>query len=224
MDYDSPTALLDYAQSFAGYTLGELAERYKEQIPQQLLHKKGWIGQFLELILGATSGSLAQPDFPEIGVELKTLPINEQGTPLESTYVSVVPLKDIQGLRWENSVVRHKLMHVLWIPILANKKSASKELPIEERQIAMPFLWQPSLEEEQTLRQDFEDVMEQVSMGRIEQLDARFGEILQVRPKAANAKALTDAIGPDGQTIQTLPRGFYLRPGFTKQCLQQQFN
>lgn len=218
MQYESPQALLDYAQSFAGFTLGELCERYKEQVPQQLLHKKGWVGQFLEMILGATSGSLAQPDFPELGVELKTLPIDEQGRPLESTYVSVVPLMNIQGLRWENSVVRHKLMHVLWIPIVA-----SRDIPIEDRQIAMPFLWQPTQEEEQTLKQDFEDVLDQVAMGRIEQLDARLGDILQVRPKAANSKALTDAIGSDGTTIKTLPRGFYLRPQFTKRCLQQQF-
>lgn len=219
MQYDSPEKLLQHAQSFAGYSLGELAEQYKEQIPQQLLHKKGWIGQFLELILGAESGSLAQPDFPELGIELKTLPIDENGNPLESTYVSVVPLINIQGLYWDNSVVRHKLMHVLWVPIVA-----SKHLAVEERQIAMPFLWRPNEEEEQTLKQDFEDVLDQVSMGNIENLDARYGEILQVRPKAANSKALTDAIGPDGITIQTLPRGFYLRPQFTKKCLQQQFS
>ena len=219
MQYENPQALLDYAQSFAGFTLGELCERYKEQIPQQLLHKKGWVGQFLEMILGAASGSLAQPDFPEIGVELKTLPIDELGRPLESTYVSVLPLTNIQGLRWENSVVRHKLMHVLWIPIVA-----SRDIAIENRQIAMPFLWQPTREEESVLKKDFEDVLDQVSMGRIEQVDARLGDILQVRPKAANSKALTDAIGPDGSTIKTLPRGFYLRPQFTKQCLLKQFS
>jgi DNA mismatch repair protein MutH len=219
MEYESPQALLQHAHSFAGFTLGELAEQYKEQLPERLLHKKGWIGQFLELILGATSGSLAQPDFPELGVELKTLPIDEKGSPLESTYVSVVPLKDINGLCWENSVVRHKLLHVLWVPIVA-----SKHIPIEDRQIAMPFLWQPTKQEEKILKQDFEDVLDKVSIGEIEQIDARFGEILQVRPKAANSKALTDAIGPDGRTIKTLPRGFYLRPAFTKHCLQQQFN
>ncbi|AOE48896.1 DNA mismatch repair endonuclease MutH [Kangiella sediminilitoris] len=219
MQYDSPQALLQHAQSFAGFTLGELAERYKEEIPQRLLHKKGWIGQFLELILGAESGSLAQPDFPELGVELKTLPIDELGNPLESTYVSVVPLINIQGLYWENSVVRHKLMHVLWVPIVS-----SKHLAVEDRQIAMPFLWKPTAEEANTLKQDFEDVLDQVSMGNIDNLDARYGDILQVRPKAANSKALTDAIGPEGSTIRTLPRGFYLRPQFTKSCLKRQFN
>ena len=219
MEYESPQALLQHAQSFAGFTLGELAEQYKEQLPERLLHKKGWVGQFLELILGAKSGSLAQPDFPDLGVELKTLPIDDNGSPLESTYVSVVPLIDIAGLRWENSVVRHKLMHVLWVPIVA-----SRHIPIEDRQIAMPFLWQPTQTIEETLKNDFEAVLDEVSMGNIENIDARYGQILQVRPKAANSKALTDAIGPDGSIIQTLPRGFYLRPTFTKHCLQQQFS
>ncbi|GAA4359633.1 hypothetical protein GCM10023151_10680 [Kangiella marina] len=101
---------------------------------------------------------------------------------------------------------------------------ASRELPIEQRQIATPFLWQPTFEQEQTLKKDFEDVLDQVSMGNVEQVDARLGEILQVRPKAANSKALTDAIGTDGSTIKTLRKSFYLRPQFAKQCLQQQFS
>ncbi len=169
-------------------------------------------------MLGATSGSLAQPDFLELGVELKTLPIDSTGRPLESTYVSVVPLKDLHGLTWHNSVVRHKLMQVLWIPILAERT-----IPVEHRQVAMPFIWQPNSQQESLLRKDFEDTIETVAMGQIEQIDARFGEVMQVRPKAANAKALTEAIGPEGEMIKTLPRGFYLRPSFTRQILSNQF-
>ncbi|MBD3667918.1 MAG: DNA mismatch repair endonuclease MutH, partial [Kangiella sp.] len=69
----------------------------------------------------------------------------------------------------------------------------------------------------------FEDTIDTVAMGQIEQIDARFGEVMQVRPKAANSKALTEAIGPEGETIQTLPRGFYLRPSFTRQILDVTF-
>lgn len=218
MTYDNPQQLLQRAQELAGFTLSELAENYRESVPAHLLNKKGWIGQFIEWILGAKSGSLAQPDFPEIDVELKTLPIDYNGKPLESTFVSVLPLKNIHGIRWENSVVRHKLAHVLWIPIVSDP-----EIPIEERQIGMPFLWQPDQEQEQQLQQDFDAVLERVSLGEIDRIDARFGEILQVRPKAANSKALTEAIGPNGESIMTLPRGFYLRPNFTKQLVQDAF-
>lgn len=217
--YATQQELLEKAQSLSGFTLGELAEKYQSELPSHLLREKGRIGQFFEYLLGATSGSLAQPDFVELGVELKTLPIDSSGRPLESTYVSVVPLKDLQGLHWHNSVVRHKLLKVLWIPILAERT-----IPIEQRQVAMPFIWQPTAQQESLLRKDFEDTIETVALGQIEQIDARFGEVMQVRPKAANAKALTEAIGPEGETIKTLPRGFYLRPSFTGEIIINTFD
>lgn len=217
--YATKQELLDKAQSLAGFTLGELAAQSRSELPQHLLREKGRIGQFFEYLLGATSGSLAQPDFLELGIELKTLPIDSAGRPLESTYVSVVPLKELHGLNWHNSVVRHKLMQVLWIPILAERT-----IPVEHRQVAMPFIWQPSAQQESLLRKDFEDTIETVAMGQIEQIDARFGEVMQVRPKAANARALTEAIGPEGEMIKTLPRGFYLRPSFTHHIILNNFS
>ena len=219
MRYNNPQELLAKAHSLAGFTLGELATQFEATVPAHLLRQKGWVGQFIEYLLGAESASLAQADFPEIGVELKTLPIDSQGRPLESTYVSVVPLINIQGVTWDNSVVKNKLMHVLWIPIVADKA-----LPIEQRQIATPFLWQPSDHQVALLRKDFEDALDTIAMGNIEHIDARFGELLQIRPKAANSQSLTEAIGPEGHTILTLPRGFYLRPQFTRQIVKQQFN
>ncbi len=218
MAYDSPQQLLETAQSLAGFSLGELAKKYQTLVPENLLREKGWVGQFLEYLLGAQSSSLAQPDFPDIGVELKTLPIDYNGKPLESTYVSVVPLTNLHQVQWQGSVVQQKLDHILWIPIISEK-----QIPIEERTLATPFLWQPSETEVQTLKNDFEEVIETISMGSIDTIDARFGEILQVRPKAANNKALTETIGPSGETIMTLPRGFYIRPQFTKKILANKF-
>jgi len=43
---------------------------------------------------------------------------------------------------------------------------------------------------------------------------------LQIRPKAANSKALRWGIGEAGEPIQTLPCGFYLRALFTRQIFE----
>ena len=61
-------------------------------------------------------------------------------------------------------------------------------------------------------------------MGDIEKVTARHGEFMQLRPKAANGSALTDAIGKNGQIIQTRPRGFYLRKEFTRKILRDYFS
>ena len=210
--------LLSRAEAIAGLSLGHLAEKYQAYIPDNLLLEKGWVGQFLEYLLGASAGSLPQPDFPQLGIELKTLPVNESGKPGESTYVSVVPMHENRYESWEQSVVKSKLSCVLWIPIVSPKGVATKE-----RIVGMPILWRPSIEEMHILRMDWEEAMEKVALGRLGELNARFGQALQVRPKAAHSRVITDAIGPDGEKTKTLPRGFYLRPSFTGQILKNYY-
>ncbi|ADN74924.1 DNA mismatch repair protein MutH [Ferrimonas balearica DSM 9799] len=221
MPHSSPQSLdqlMDRAYAMAGLTLGEIAAQLGVTVPADLKRHKGWGGQLLELWLGASAGSRPEPDFPHLGVELKSLPIDEQGKPLESTYICVCPLTDLRGLRWQDSVVCHKLSRVLWIPV-----EGSRTIPVAERRVGMPLLWQPDPDQEATLRRDWEELMEQVALGQVEQITAHQGEILQLRPKAANRRVLTEAIGPDGHKIQTLPRGFYLRSRFTAELLAQHY-
>lgn len=210
--------LISRSQALAGFTLGEIAAQLEVQLPANLTRDKGIVGQLLELALGASSGSKAEPDFPHLAVELKTLPIDATGKPLESTYVCVAPLTDVTGQRWESSWVCRKLQRVLWVPIWAER-----QLPLAERVIGQPFLWQPDAEQQALLRQDWEELMEFIVLGGIDQIRGAHGKVLQLRPKAANSKALTAAIGSQGQPIQTLPRGFYLKSSFTRSLLQQHF-
>lgn len=211
--------LMYRAQQLAGLTLGELADQLALTLPKDLKRDKGVVGQMLEQALGASSGSKAEPDFPHLGIELKTLPINSAGQPLESTYVCVAALTDVNLQRWQDSWVCRKLQRVLWVPIWAERS-----LPLANRVIGSAFLWQPNQQQQQLLQQDWEELMELIVLGGIDQIRGAHGKVLQLRPKAANAKALTAAIGKDGQPIQTLPRGFYLKTSFTAELLQQQFS
>jgi DNA mismatch repair protein MutH len=69
------------------------------------------------------------------------------------------------------------------------------------------------------LRHDWEEIMESVTVGQLDQVSARQGRWLQLRPKAANARARTPGYTGDGSPGDTLPRGFYLRSVFTKRIL-----
>lgn len=214
----SVDALMATAGQLAGLSLGELAHRLEVPVPAHLRRDKGWVGQLLELALGASAGSKPEQDFPELGIELKTIPVDSQGKPLETTFVCVAPLTDIAGLSWEHSNVRNKLSRVLWIPVLGERSVAPGA-----RRIGQPLLWTPSREEELLLRQDWEEIMEWISLGRVQEITARHGQVLQLRPKAANGRALTEAVGRQGQPIQTLPRGFYLKTAFTGALLARHF-
>ncbi|HHF3589931.1 TPA: DNA mismatch repair endonuclease MutH [Haemophilus influenzae] len=206
--------LLSQAQSIAGLTFGELADELHIPVPIDLKRDKGWVGMLLERALGATAGSKAEQDFSHLGVELKTLPINAEGYPLETTFVSLAPLVQNSGVKWENSHVRHKLSCVLWMPI-----EGSRHIPLRERHIGAPIFWKPTAEQERQLKQDWEELMDLIVLGKLEQITARIGEVMQLRPKGANSRSVTKGIGKNGEIIDTLPLGFYLRKEFTAQIL-----
>jgi DNA mismatch repair protein MutH len=207
----------------AGLTLGDLAQELNVAVPENLQVEKGWPGQLLEAYLGASAGNLPEPDFQLLGVELKTLPIDQNGKPLETTFVSVAQLTQSitqsAPTTWRESSIYKKLRHVLWVPIIAER-----HIPVPLRQIATPFLWQMDEQNEALLQRDWEELMELITFGHHDKINATYGEALQLRPKAADSSVRTQAFNQQGQPIQAPPKGFYLRTSFTKQILAKQFH
>jgi len=197
------------ADALAGRSLLDVARELDEHAPVVGLHTKGKVGELIERALGATGGSHATHDFPELSVELKTIPVDEQLRPRESTFVCRISLADAERAEWADSWVRRKLGHVLFVPI------------VEGERVATPVFWRPSDEEERALRADFDELMGMIGAGHIEDLSARDGEILQLRPKARDGSVRTTAWDRDGELIATVPRGFYLRARFTARILSR---
>ncbi len=214
----SEEQLLKRARQLAGLTLADLAIKFNQTIPKDTRHAKGWIGQLVETTLGATASSLAEPDFQLIGIELKTLPLTNSGKPKESTYVCTVPLTNLHEQEWSSCWLKRKLQRVLWLPIEADKR-----IPLASRHIGNAILWSPDEDEATQLQQDWEELMELVCLGKLDQITSHMGRYLQIRPKGANAKSLTTTLDEEGNTIQTLPRGFYLRPEFTQKIIQTNY-
>ncbi len=211
--------LMQRCQQIAGKSLGEIAQELSCAVPADLMRNKGWVGQLLEACLGADAGNQAEPDFISLGIELKTLPLNANGEPKESTYVCTVSTGEYEALSWDNSWVKRKLSHVLWIPI-----EADSSIPLAERYIGSGWLWQPDPSEENLLKADWEELMDRLTMGEQSELTAREGQYLQVRPKAAHSRVLAKSSDSEGETVFMNPRGFYLRTVFTKQLLAKALN
>ena len=207
--------LLARAHALVGTKVGELARSLGIDDRGDAVRTKGTPGAILEVALGASGGAGAVHDFPELGVELKTIPLDGRGVPEESTYVCTLSLADADSQEWETSWVRAKLARVLWIPL-----HADGDIPWPQRTIGEPVLWSPTADQENVLRGDFDDVVGLIGIGRIEDLTAHRGRWMQVRPKAANGRVRTVAWGTDNEAIATVPRGFYLRTRFTGAILK----
>jgi DNA mismatch repair protein MutH len=200
-------ALLERARGLTGGTVGEVAATLGASLPPSTTQGKGFVGTLVEAALGATAGSKSEPDFQDLGVELKTIPLDAAGAPRESTFVCSVPLTTIAEVELDESPLWHKLRRVLFVPIEADG-------PLEARRFGASFLFEPTDEERRALRADWDLLAGLLATGDVESIDATLGDVLQIRPKGRNAADRTwVALGDDGIEA-TPPMGFYLRARF----------
>ena len=202
------------ARALRGRGLGEIAEEMQIPLPANPKHAKGWVGELLEMYLGATAGNRPVPDFETLGIELKTLPLNAQLEPKESTFVCHAPLIGIEAQTWENSPVFLKLRHVLWAPV-----EADTAIDLSLRRVGELFLWTPTTQDWEILQRDWEEHMETIALGQLDQIDGRRGKYLQLRPKAFSGADRTKAYDSLGNPSSSNPRGFYLRRSVTAKIL-----
>jgi DNA mismatch repair protein MutH len=201
------------AEALFGRTVAELARGLAVELPPDERRAKGFVGQLVERALGADPTAGDRPDFPDLGVELKTVPVDEAGVPVESTFCCSIRMDAADRSRWEESRLERRLRCVLWVPI-----QAARSAPLPDRRFGRARLWRPSPDELALLRADWEDLMGAIGAGRPP--SAHEGRVLQVRPKAATSEDRTVAPSEDGAEA-TLPLGFYLRPSFTRTLLQK---
>jgi DNA mismatch repair protein MutH len=204
---ETEAELLRRARALAGRTLPEVAAEAGLSLPDLRRHK-GFIGELLERVLGASGSSRAEPDFPQLGVELKSLPVDAQGRPQESTWVCTAPLDVAFAGAWADSWVRRKLSRVLFIPVVE----------LAERTFGAAFLWVPDAEEDALLHADWAELAEAVALGEHWRITGRMGKALQVRPKGASSGQRAWVMGEE-DWVSEMKRGFYLRASFTGRVL-----
>jgi DNA mismatch repair protein MutH len=149
------TELIEQALALEGLSFLQLAQIVNISPPVgHLTHAKGWLGQAIEKFLGAQAANNPIPDFPQLNIELKSIPINAQAKVMESTYVTALNLYKNIELCWENSACFKKLKRVLWIPI-----DGDVHIPVLKRRIGRPILWSPNSVQLKILKQDWEQIM-----------------------------------------------------------------
>jgi len=209
--------VLARARSLVGLELGAIADGLGLPVPQGAIRTKGWSGQILEQELGVEVGGTKGPDFAALGLELKTVPVDVAGRPLESTAVCQIDPIAIAAESWETSYVRQKLARVLFVALTVTERARS----VGERRVAAVALWTPSPSDTIRLKADFElFVRNYFRKGRVDAITGHLGEVLQVRPKGKNNRDTRPGYDASGQPTRVGKCGFYLRPSFVEGILR----
>lgn len=195
------------ASALANRTVAEIAQALQWPLPPDPKRAKGFVGQLLEAALGADPLAGELPDFPHLGVELKTVPVGPNGRSVESTFCCSIAMADVDREEWLSSRLRQRLARVLWMPV-----TGARFAELGERRVGAPVIWSPSAEEDAALRADWETIIG--TMARLGHVTAHLGNVLQARPKARDSSVRQLGVDDTGAR-RLLPLGFYLRAPFT---------
>lgn len=214
--------LLDRLNEVQGVPFKELAEAHEIDWHEEPERNKWVTGRIVEAALGLAADSAPRPDLTDLAVEIKSIPIGGDGglRPHEHTKVTMLDFQDVLEEPWERSRAHHKLRNILFAPVVKHDKDRP-----DHWYIRSPFIWMPSLDALEQLKQDYLAVQELLEEGAV-------GEISGARPpKGQGRYLLANTAGRDasdttnyvlqGESIETKRRAWMLRKDFTERILEE---
>jgi DNA mismatch repair endonuclease MutH len=208
------TPLFEIVKNAKGKTIGELK---LELSIERANMKKGASGLIIENLLGIKNNNNSDADIPEIGCEVKILPIqkNKNGEikAKEPTQIQMINYFEVAGEKWETAKVRKKINLTFWVVYLAKENSTS--LHQDEYRIIDYFVDHPNENKIIVFKRDWELIQDFILKGLSDKLSCSMGEYLEPKTKGANNQDKTNAPNGKGGVLRARRRAFYYKKKYT---------
>ncbi len=208
------TPLFEIIKNSKGKTIREIKKELNHERDNM---KKGASGLIVETLLGIKNNNFADADIPEIGCEVKVLPIqkNKDGKikVKEPTQIQMINYFEVANEKWETAKIRKKITLTFWIVYLA--KENSKSLDQNDYRIIDYFIDHPNSDKLEVFKADWEVIQAYIIKGWADKLSCSMGTYLEPKTKGANNQDTTNA--PDGQggITRARRRAFYYKKAYT---------
>ena len=210
--------LFDIIGRSKGKTIGQLKAELGIERDKMV---KGTSGLIVENLLGIRNNNRNEADIPEIGCEIKILPLqrNRNGDikAKEPTAIQMINYMEVSQETWETAKLRNKINLTFWVAYLAKKDGVA--LNQNDYVIVDYFLDHPTDVQNGVFRQDWEEIRRYIVEGRADRLSCSMGVYLEPKTKGANNRDKTQA--PDGQggTLMARRRAFYYKKHYTNTAI-----
>ncbi len=179
--------------------------------------KKGASGLIVENLLGIDNNNRDEADLPEIGCEVKILPLqlNKSGDikAKEPTAIQMINYCQVAQETWETAKLRTKINITFWVVYLAKEKG--KKLNQDDYIIIDYFLDHPDATQLLVFKKDWEEIQAYISRGDADKLSCSMGVFIEPKTKGANNQDKTNAPDGKGGFIQARRRAFYYKKNYT---------
>jgi len=212
------TPLFDIVKNAKGKTIGELK---LELSIEKANMKKGASGLIIENLLGIKNNNISDADIPEIGCEIKILPIqkNKNGEikAKEPTQIQMINYFEVAREKWETAKIRKKINLTFWIVYLAKENSIKMQQ--NDYKIIDYFVDHPDENKILVFKRDWELIQDFIKKGLSDKLSSSMGEYLEPKTKGANNQDKTNAPDGKGGEIRAKRRAFYYKKKYTNECI-----
>ena len=209
------TPLFNIITNVKGKTIGEIKESLF--IGDRCRMKKGASGLLVENLLGVENNNRDEADLPQIGCEIKILPLqkNKDGSikAKEPTAIQMINYCEVAKETWETAKIRNKINLTFWVVYLAKVDGERKQQ--DDYVIVDYFLDHPSDLQNSVFKTDWEDIQSYIKRGDADKLSCSMGIYLEPKTKGANNQDKTDAPDGKGGIIRARRRAFYYKKNYT---------
>lgn len=210
--------LFDIIGRSKGKTIGQLKAELGIERDKMV---KGASGLIVENLLGIRNNNRDEADIPEIGCEIKILPLqrNRNGDikAKEPTAIQMINYMEVSRETWETARLRSKINLTFWVAYLAKKDGVA--LNQNDYVIVDYFLDHPTDVQNGVFRQDWEEIRRYIVEGRANRLSCSMGVYLEPKTKGANNRDKTQAPDGRGGTLMARRRAFYYKKHYTNTAI-----
>lgn len=196
-------------------TIGQIKESLF--IGDKCRMKKGASGLIVENLLGIENNNRDEADLPQIGCEIKILPLqkNKDGSikAKEPTAIQMINYCEVTKETWETAKIRSKINLTFWVVYLAKVNGVAKKQ--DDYVIVDYFLNHPSDLQNGVFKTDWEEIQSYIKRGDADKLSCSMGIFLEPKTKGANNQDKTDAPDGKGGITRARRRAFYYTKNYT---------
>ncbi|MBJ2197455.1 MutH/Sau3AI family endonuclease [Barnesiella sp. CU968] len=209
------TPLFNIVTNAKGKTIRQIKEALL--IGDKCRMKKGASGLIVENLLGIENNNRDEADLPQIGCEIKILPLqkNKDGSikAKEPTAIQMINYCEVAKETWETAKLRSKINLTFWVVYLAKVDGKPKQQ--DDYVIVDYFLDHPSDVQNGVFKTDWEEIQAYIKRGDADKLSCSMGVYLEPKTKGANNQDKTDAPDGKGGITRARRRAFYYKKNYT---------
>jgi DNA mismatch repair protein MutH len=212
-DAGDPSSIERQARRLLNRRVGDLVDVLAGE--RQGTYTKGSVGRYVETFFGIEANSEAGPDFPEAGIELKSVPMQRSGrgpyTAKERTFITAIDYSTIVDQAFEGSPLDLKTRHTLYVFY-----EWQRDVPIAAFKVLGILLHERDELDELMLRELHTHVQQAVSAGRAHEISEGDTWGVGAATKDAGGKWVAQPFGPE----RARRRAFAYKPAYTTRLWQ----